>query len=91
MELGNSIETEDDAEFNAVVDDATEFDKRSGIAIVRLTALIKNYKKCSGLSDPTTLRKNFSEECRGHAPLAKTDLVNLQLNGCHSPIFSMPQ
>ena len=39
------LETEDDAKFIAEVDNATEFDIRSGIAIARLTALIENYKK----------------------------------------------
>ena len=43
--LGIQLETEDDAKFNAEVDNATEFDIRSRIAFARLTALNENYKK----------------------------------------------
>ena len=59
------LETEDDAKFNAEVDNATEFDIRSGIAIARLTALIENYKKKLELSDPTTLRRSSSPRSAG--------------------------
>ena len=59
------LETEDDAKFNAEVDNATEFDIHCGIAIARLTALIENYKKRLELSDPTTSRRSFSPRSAG--------------------------
>ena len=69
------LETEDDAKFNAEVDNATEFDIRSGIAIARLTALIENYKKRLELSDPTTLRRRSSpRSARGKLRLPKLNL-----------------
>ena len=69
------LEIEDDAKFNAEVDNATEFDIRSGIAIARLTASIKNYKKRLELSDPTTLRRSSSSRsARGKLRLPKLNL-----------------
>ena len=59
------LETEDDAKFNAEVDNTTKYDIRSGIAIARLTALNENYKKRLELSDPTTSRRSSSPRSTG--------------------------
>ena len=59
------LETEDDAKFDAEVENATEFNIRSGIAIARLTALIENYKKRLETSDSTPLRRSSSPRSAG--------------------------
>ena len=69
------LETEIDAKFDGEVDNATEFDIRSAIAIPRSTALIEKYKERLESSDPTTLRRSsLLRSARGKLSSPKLNL-----------------